>query len=73
MKTSIALPALLLGSSAVQAAAWTLPITVSRTLIEGSDFVVVYTSDGGQYTPGCSVDAQILNYHGAMSVMLVAP
>jgi len=60
MKKVVALLGLLFGSSFVYAAGWTPPLTVTRAFTEESDLVVVYTSDGGQYTPGCSVNAWIL-------------
>jgi len=60
MKKLIALLALLLGTSMADAAGWTPPLTVSRAFTEESDLVVVYTSDGGQYSPGCSVNTWIL-------------
>ena len=50
---------LLVSSISCNAAGWTSPLTVARAFTEDSDIIVVYTEEGGQYTPGCTINAWI--------------
>lgn len=60
LKTFIA-TALLLMAGNLQAAGWTSPLTVDRVFTENSDFIVVYTVEGGTYTSGCHPNAWIFS------------
>jgi hypothetical protein len=40
---------------------WTPELTITSAFTEDSDNVVVYTNDGGIYTPGCSANNRIFS------------
>jgi hypothetical protein len=49
----------LLLAGAAHAAGWSGPLTVDRSFTENSDLIVIYTLEGGIYTPGCQTNAWI--------------
>ena len=55
----LAVIAALAPSSPSLAAGWTEPLTITRAFTEDSDHIVIYTSGGSQYTPGCSANTWI--------------
>ena len=44
-------------SSVAMAGGWTPPLTIASAFVEDSNLVIVYTSDGAQFTPGCVVNS----------------
>lgn len=60
MKKPLILLASLVLATVCQAAAWTDELTVSSAFTEAkTDLIVVYTSGGTTYTPGCQANAWI--------------
>lgn len=60
MKKTAFLLSLFILSSACQADGWTGELSVASAFTEAkTDLLVVYTSGGSGYTPGCSVNAWI--------------
>jgi hypothetical protein len=57
MKKLLVATILALVSNAAFAAGWSDPLTVESAFVENSDLVVIYTSGGGAYTPGCTANA----------------
>jgi hypothetical protein len=61
MKTFMTLIVLLSLSGRCWADGWTPELTVTSAFTEDSDIIVVYTSDGGTYAPGCSANSWIFS------------
>lgn len=50
---------MLLTTGPAWASGWSPPLTVESAFTEDSDMIVIYTSDAGVYTPGCSQNAWV--------------
>jgi hypothetical protein len=50
---------LLMMAGSLQAAGWSSPLTIDRSFTENSDLIVIYTVEGGVYTPGCHASSWI--------------
>ena len=59
MKPFIAGLAMMLVSISSHAAGWSAPVTIDRSFTENSDLIVIYTLEGGVYTPGCTANTWI--------------
>lgn len=62
MKKYILTFSLFLAPALSDAAGWSAPLTVNNVETEGnSDVLIVYTSGGDNYTPGCTTNNWILS------------